>query len=86
MLCSTCMYIYSTYYYCCISYFFCCIVSAVHVSGSVSGSVSATANTVIIEEGNDVTLSCIFTGYTYQSIMKLLGWTAVAWHHLMVLC
>ena len=29
------------------------------------GSVSATArsNTVIIEEGNDVTLSCIFTGY-----------------------
>ena len=53
---SGCMYIYiTTYYYCCISYFFCCTVSAVHVS--------ATANTVIIEEGNDVTLSCILTGY-----------------------
>ena len=41
------------YYYYCISCFFCCNI----------GSVSATANTVIIEEGKDVTLSCIFTGY-----------------------
>uniref|UniRef100_A0A1X7VNT3 Ig-like domain-containing protein n=1 Tax=Amphimedon queenslandica TaxID=400682 RepID=A0A1X7VNT3_AMPQE len=43
------------------------------ISLTLFSSVSATANTVIIEEGKDVTLSCIFTGYL--PINYEISWT-----------